>query len=180
LPDTLVDPGQIPGNFLWRQRLVARYGEDTFEFEAVVEKSTDSLRVLFLTPYGTRALLLEQVGHDVRTQYFISHRLPFPPRYILSDMHRVFFRGFAPGAPNHGRHAQLLAGEFFEDTWETGTLVARTVQLPEQGPRASAAQSRKISIRYTPGFRPGSPPARIRLNNQWHGYDITIDTLAQP
>ncbi len=180
-PDTVLDPRQIRGNFVWRQRLSARYQGDSFKFEAVLEKSGNTLRVLFLTPYGTRALLIEQTGHTVRTEYFIPQRLPFSPSHILSDIHRVFFRGFGEGAPNNGQRVQRLDGEVFYDTYRQGALVARVVQQPTDAHSTRIPQQEKrISIDYEPGFRPGVPPHRVRLNNDWYGYLIEIDTLAKP
>ncbi len=182
-PDTLVDPRHISPDFLWRQRLHATYGDDSFKFDAVVEKSEATLRVLFLTPYGTRALLLEQVGTQVRTEYFVSQRLPFPARYILGDIHRVFFRGFADPPPAAGTHEQRLGREVFRDTWRDGALVSRVVSLapePEGSHDATGPEPRRISIGYSPGFRLGSPPARVRLDNEWYGYEIEIETLSSP
>jgi hypothetical protein len=175
--DTLTDPTRIGEDFTWRQKLHARYGEDEFDFEAVIEKSGNTLRVLFLTPYGTRALLLEQLGQKVSTRYFVSQRLPFPARYILGDIHRVFFRGFAPEKPTDGAHTHEQGGERFEDTWRRGVIIARTV-TPDKGARKGAEPaSAAVTIRYTPGYRPGLAPGRVHLDNQRHGYEIAIDTL---
>jgi hypothetical protein len=182
-PEMLVDPRLISPDFLWRQRLTATYGEDSFKFDAVVEKSAATLRVLFLTPYGTRALLLSQVGSEVRTEYFVPQRLPFPARYILGDIHRVFFRGFADRNPTTGIHEQRLGREVFRDTWRDAALVSRVVTLAQE-PGANASdggrEPARISVRYSPAFHPGSPPARVRLDNDWYGYEIEIETLSSP
>src|SRR5690606_21276215 len=118
----LVDTSEISGNFLWRQRLLTRYGGDEWQVQGVLETSGDSLKVLLLTPYGSRALLLEQNGKTVRSEYFVSQHLPFPAQYILYDIPRVLFLGFAPDAPRDGRYSHTVKGELLTDTYREGAI----------------------------------------------------------
>ena len=175
--DVLTEPRLVGPDFVWRQKLSASYGDDSFDFEAVLEKSDNALRVLFLTPYGSRALLLEQLGQQVRTEYFVSQRLPFPAHFILGDIHRVFFRGFEGQLPPDGSHTQRLQGEVFHDTWQHGSLVSRTVEFENAEPEKLDQQAGAIAIRYAPGYRPGAVPGQVFLENHRHGYEISIDTL---
>lgn len=174
--DILVDPTAMSRDFLWRQRLTATYDEHQYRFEAVLEKSGPTLRVLFLTPYGTRALLLEQRHEQVHTEYFIPQRLPFPPERILGDIHRAYFRGFDRALPSGGTREYREHGEMFEDTWQGGRLVQRVATAPGS-PARDNSRTKRVAIAYTPGFVPGTPPARVMLTNDWHGYQILIETI---
>lgn len=166
-------PRLLPRDLFWRQQLKANHGGHQFEFQAVLENADDRLRVLFLTPYGTRALLLEQVGAEVQSEYFIPHELPFPPAHIMGDIHRVFFRGFAKTPTQDGTFRQRVDAEVFEDTWQHGRLVKRVCWAIRP-----ADTTKKISIRYAPGYIPSTPPKTVWLTNGWHGYQIVIETKA--
>lgn len=171
LDDVLPRPAIIERDFTWRQRLAASYGQQSFSFQALLEKEQDTLSLLFLTPYGTRALLLRQSGADVDTRYFVSQRLPFPPRHILTDVYRVFFRG-ASGTPrSDGSHRLLVDGETFVERWRGGLLEQREVY-------AEATQGRPaVVIRYRPGTDFQAPAGRVELDNRAYGYRIEIETV---
>lgn len=173
-PDAWIDPATMPRDFLWRQRLTTTYGEHRYRFEAVLEKSGSTLRILFLTPYGTRALLIEQAHGQVHTEYFIPQRLPFPPERILGDVHRAYFRGFDGRLPLNGTNEYRDHAEMFEDTWQSGRLVQRVARAAAPG---NASPEKRVTIAYTPGFVPGPPPAQVVLTNGWHGYQILIETI---
>src|SRR5690606_41940002 len=65
-PGELVDPSTVATDFMMRQHLQGDYGDDEIAFDAVVQKQGDTLLVLVLTPYGSRALLIEQKGLNTR------------------------------------------------------------------------------------------------------------------
>src|ERR1700722_8658280 len=84
-------------DFFDRQRIVASYEGHAFGFDAVLQKRGNELTLLGLTPFGSRAFVVTQKGADVSFQNYVGTALPFPPRYMLIDVHRVFF---AHGAPD--------------------------------------------------------------------------------
>lgn len=170
LKEVLPPPGDVPFDFSWRQHLVASYGEQEFTFQAVVEKSANRLQLLFLAPYGSRALLLEQDDARVASEYFVPQRLPFPPEYILSDVHRVYLRGFADSPLADGTHRALVDGELFVDHWSGGLLKAREVFADE----ASTIPS--VTVRYSPGGARRAPAREVVLDNRAYGYRIEIET----
>lgn len=170
-PGSLVDSTALPGVF-YQQRIEARLGERTMSFAAVLQSDAGVLSLLALTPYGTRAFLLEQHGQRVRYANYVDRELPFPPRFILIDVHRTLFLGL-PGAPRKdGSHAALVRGERVVESWRGGYLHERTFERQDGRPAGL------IRIRYLDGgMRDGVPPQRIELDNGWFGYQLTIHTL---
>jgi hypothetical protein len=170
LDDVLPAPSTIRGDFAWRQRLVASYGEEDFSFQAMLEKSGGTLSLLFLTPYGSRALLLQQTDSRLETRYFVSQRLPFPARYILTDVYRVYFRGMPEAPLADGVHRMNVDGETFVDRWQGGALLQREVY-------AATSKEPAVLIRYQPGASREAPADRVELDNRAYGYRIAIDTV---
>lgn len=173
-PGRLVDPAQIPGDFLWQQSITATYrkpdgSEGQQRFDAVVQKTAGVLSVVGLTPFGTRAFVLEQRGQDVSLRRFISGALPIPARFVLVDIHRTYF------VPADDPAAAARSGEFLSQRLESGGVSERVFRRRDGTPAGD------IRIRYTPALSqaPGrtGPPRRITLDNGWFGYRLVIETL---
>ena len=94
----------IPGVFAVRQKLTAQSRQGGGSFEAVLQKQPGKLTLLGLTPFGSRAFLLEQTGADVKFTSYLPRELPFPPTFMLLDVHRVFGQWLGP--PVAGRRAR--------------------------------------------------------------------------
>jgi predicted exporter len=170
LADVLPPPMSVPFDFTWRQQLVATYSDQSFTFQAVVEKTGNELQLLFLAPYGSRALLLRQTGAEVESEYFVSQRLPFPVRYILTDVYRVYLRGFEATSKADGTHRAVADGETFVDEWTNGQLRRREVFAAQTSTEPS------VTIEYRPGGTQRMPAAHVFLDNRAYGYRIEIDT----
>jgi len=173
-PGVLHAPSTLGADFLTRQRIVATYQDQRVSFDAVVQKRADTLTLLGLTPFGSRAFLLEQRGGAVRFVSYVPRDLPFPPRNILIDVHRVFFFGIAPRgrALSDGAHVATREGEIVRERWSAGRLVERRFTRASGDPRG------EIAIRYQGGAPPNGAARRIDLANGWFGYRLVIDTLA--
>jgi hypothetical protein len=170
-PGTLRDPGSSPHDFMVRQHAKGNYAERAISFEAVVQKSKDKLIVLVLTPYGSRALLIEQTGAHVRTEKFIDRELPFDPAFILLDVQRVFLKGQPSSpAPPEGWSESEIDGERVRERWEGGRLHER------QYTRLDGTPEGTIVVRYEGGFVPGTKPPSILLDNGWFGYSMRLET----
>lgn len=174
-PGELVPTTEISERFLARQRVTAEHPEGRSSFEAVLQSHGGELTLIGLTPFGTRAFVLRQrgtqVSFDVQVEQALE-RMPFPPRYVLLDVHRTFFIG-VPGAPlADGEHTHERAGEVIVERWESGRLHRRTFR------RASGGPAGEIEIVYTGGMAPGEMPETIELRNGWFGYRLTIETLS--
>ncbi len=165
-----VDTARLPGDFVWRQRIGVSYRERQESFQAVLEKQGNRLVLLALTPFGTRAFALEQVGVTVSYTPFMDLELPFPPKYILADVHRTFFRGL-PEPTADGVYQGEADGERITERWENGRLMRREYL----GPNGDASGS--IVIDYVGGMRDGTPSGEIHFDNRRYGYALTITTL---
>jgi hypothetical protein len=172
-PSVLHAPSEYPGAFLDRQHITATYGTRKASFDAVLQKRGDELVLLGMTPFGSRAFVLKQTGVDVTFESFVPQELPFPPRYILLDVHRVFFDGVAPGpqALDDGMHDATRDGEQITERWQGGRLWQRRIR------RVNADPAGEIVIDYDAGMPAGGPPpAHVGFANGWYGYRLDITT----
>lgn len=172
-PGVLLDSAQLPQTFA-EQRIEAHFGEHELSFRAVLQVDAGVLSLLALTPYGTRAFLIEQRGQAVRFERYVDRELPFPPRFILLDVHRALFNGAFPLAPARpdGTHSVERDGERITERWQGGAVRERHFQRLDGKPDGI------LRITYgDPGLRAGVVPARIELENVWFDYALVIKTL---
>jgi len=169
-PGTLVSPSTVPGDFLARQVVKARYGETRIRFDSVLQKRGDTLTLLGLTPFGTRAFLLQQEGTDVNFTSYVDRVLPFPPYYILLDIHRALFIGVSSGPLADGLHTVSRNGEEIRERWMGGRVLERTFR------RETGLPPGLIRITCKDGMLVGMPPSKLEFKNGWFGYDLTITT----
>lgn len=169
-PGELVDSARLPP-FTLRQRITAHFQGREESLACVLQSAGGVLSLLVLTPFGTRGLLLEQRGTALSVTNYVGRELPFPPRFILLDVHRTLFRGL-PGAPlADGAHEGADHGEQIEERWQGGRLLERSFR------RADAKPAGVIAVRYEGGMLGSQPPARIDYDNGWLGYKLVIQTL---
>lgn len=172
-PGVLVPASEVPGAFLWRQQIAAEYGPRTVSFEAVLQKKGEKVVVLGLTPYGTRAFVIEQVGTSFSFTNHLppEHALPFPPRSILLDIHRAWFMTL-PGAPHvDGEHSGVREGEQVTEVWRGGRIVERRYRRLEGPPPG------EIRVTYGAGMRDLEPPEEAVVDNAWFGYRLVVKTV---
>jgi hypothetical protein len=174
-PGHLRPPIEVRPDFMLRQHLQARYGDEEFEFDVVLQKRGDELVLLGLAPYGGKAFALTQRGTTFEAESFVPMRLPFPPRHILNDIHRVFLRGSGlDDRRPDGRHESEEHGERLLEVWHDARLVVRTFERLDGDPDG------RIRIDYqgpTPAGGLTSP--RILLRNEWFDYELRITNLEQ-
>jgi hypothetical protein len=170
-PGELLDSSALPDGLFVRQRIAAKYGKRDLSFSAVLQTDQGTLSLLALTPYGSRAFSVEQRGQRVSFQRFVDQELPFPPRFILLDVHRTLFIGL-PGAPlADGVHEGERSGERIVERWQNARLLERTFTRLDGRPKGA------VRIAYQGGMSAGEIPARIDLDNGWFGYRLAIHTL---
>jgi len=170
-PGTLRPPSAFARDFVLRQSITARRGNDAVTFQAVLQKRGNALVVLGLTPYGTRAFLLEQRGEQVSFRSFVDRDLPFPPRFILLDIQRTLL--FPPAGPSSdGQHERMVDGDVITERWRGGRLLSRRFR------RVDGLPEGEIVVEYGEGMTPERPPPLIRLHNGWSGYDLLIRNFA--
>ena len=174
-PGELISTAELHGDFMARQKLSGRFGEREFAFEAVLQLSGGTLTVLGLTPFGTKAFVLTQTGTEVEFRPLIERELPFPPDYILQDIHRAWLWSarlpWGDQAPAQGESVVEVAGERVEERWGEGGLESRSFE------RLDGAPAGKIVIDYIGGHRAEAPAKEVVLVNGWFGYELRIETV---
>jgi hypothetical protein len=166
----MVDPREIPWDFLWRQRVSAKHGGSSGAFDAVVQKKGDTLLILGLTPFQTRGFSLTQNGTLFEYEQFVPFELPFSPKSVLIDIHRSFFFGLLEDLPPDGTRHLEWKNEHVADRVVSGRLRSRTF-LNVGGPGG------RITLSYgKEGYRPGTPPPLVLLTNEPYGYELQVRT----
>jgi len=169
-PGELLAPSTIEQNFVIRQRIEGQYGPRTVAFDAVVQKVDDTLMVLTLTPYGSRAFMVQQTGQEVTVEKFIPRDLPFDPRFILLDVQRVFFMGLPDAPRSDGWHKERMGEEVVRERWQGGRLHERRYARRDRQPKG------EVVVTYADGYVPGQAPPTVTLDNEWFGYRLELQT----
>lgn len=144
--------------------------EGSNTFRAMLQKQGDELLLLGLAPHGARAFLLRQTDEGVTFESYMPFELPFPPEYILHDIHRTWFQS-SDGAAIE-RH-----GERVTERMENGRVVQRIFE------RIDGQPAGRIEVNFGEGLPEGAPlsaapPPEIVLDNGWFGYRATVRTLS--
>lgn len=170
-PATLQSPEGLGDAFTLEQRVRSEYPEGSQEFRAVLQKRGGSLVLVGFGPHGGRGFVLQQTGTEVEFDSRLPEELPFPPRFMLQDIHRTWFRGL-PRSPGDGERRGELDGEEVVERWEGGRLRERTFRRLDDRARGI------IRIRYEGGLGGDAPPERVVLENGWFGYRLVLTTLS--
>ena len=163
----------IQGEFLLRQQLVFRYTGGQGSFEAILQKHCTELTVVGLTPFGTRAFTLTQNDRGVHAQVSSPQIWPFPPEYLLEDVHRVLITPLSEGRMGDGVYERSHGSERIWEHWLDGQLTRREVQ-PKGGSHAW-----KVVIHFPDPSPRYWPPTVVRLENDLWGYELEITTLSR-
>jgi len=154
------------------QRVEATKDGRTGAFDAVLQKRGGELVVVGLGPLGARAFVLGQDGTEARFEQRMGPPLPFPPRNVLVDVHRAFFKRLelqGGGAPPDGVHRGRLDGEDLVEVWRDGSLVERRFERPGEMEGA-------VRVIYGAGCRVHRcEPATIHIVNEWFAYELKIE-----
>ncbi len=170
-PGPLVDASSITPDMFLRQRLTIQIRGRALRLEAAMQKHGDSLTLVGLLPFGAKAFVLEQYRSDVRMLSGFQQMLPFPPEYVLQDVHRTFFRHISAAPLPDGEHRLRGDQEETRERWRDGRLLQRSFRRLDHKPRGT------IRIDYGKGISANRMPPRIRVHNGWLDYDVLIETL---
>lgn len=175
-PGVLHAPSDYGADFSLDQRVTASFEGDAQSFRAVIEKRGDALVMVALGPTGGRAFVLAQQGHEVTFESHLPRELPFPPEYMLLDVHRAWLVAL-PGAPlADGTHVAEIDGEEVTEVWADARVRTRTFR------RLDGAPPGLVTITFEGGLdpRPDQPaPSRVVLDNGWFGYQLVLDQLVR-
>lgn len=169
-PSALRAPG-LGEAFALEQRVRSESSQGVYEFRAIMQRQGDTLIVVGLGPHGGRGFVLTQRGDEVEFESYLPQELPFPPRYMLLDIHRAWFMGL-DGPREDGEHREERGGEEIVERWEGGLLRERTFR------RLDGEPGGVIRVTYEPGLGGAEPPREVTLHNGWFGYTLTITTLS--
>ena len=168
-PGSTPPPETLKPDFMVEQHIEAQRGDKKGAFDAVVQKQGDELLVVGLGPMKTRAFVLRQKGLRVTFEQRFGPALPFPPRNIVVDVHRVFFKRLprVPGSAD-GTYEGTLDGEKVYEVWRDGMLRERRFYRPGEEMGA-------VKITFGEGCRPEKcEPDHVRIDNAWFGYSLEI------
>ena len=165
----LPPPDAIPGQFVVRQKLTASSPKGGGSFEAVLQKTPGTLTLVGLTPYGSRAFLLQQTRGDVQFTKYVPRDMPFPPTFMLLDIHRVLDQWLGPPL-SAGERSGQVGDETIHERWRDGKLIERTFASARSKPPGT------ISISYQ-AYGASGPATHITLQNARLGYRIVIETV---
>ena len=172
-PPALVSTLEIPGDFVLRQQVAFRTGERSGSFEAVVQKHCDELVVVGLTPFGSRAFSILQRGTEVDVETHAPGAWPFPPEYILLDIHRAYLVPLPEVPPSDAVREARYGAERLTERWESGRLQERRFRSAEGG------VSPAVVIRYVGGETHEHTVREIRIENGEFGYELVVRTLSR-
>ena len=174
-PCVLHDPRTLPHDFMVRQSLTVRTRRDgkpvEGRFDAIVQKQGDTLLIVGFGPMNVKAFTLTHRGDRIEFAQFMGPELPFSPRNVVVDVHRVFFKRL-PAKAQAGYSGVVrgeLDGETVEETWRDGQL--RTAVFTRPGSALRGA----VRVELGPGCTPVlCEPESATLHNEWFGYTLTI------
>jgi hypothetical protein len=174
-PCVLHDPATLPHDFVVRQSLTVHTRRDgkpvDGQFDAILQKQGDTLLIVGFGPMNVKAFTLEQRGDRIEFTQWFGPELPFSPRNVVVDVHRVFFHHLPPPAePGYSGAARgELDGETVEETWQGGELRRAVFTRPGSALRGA------VSVELGPGCTPAAcEPASATLRNEWFGYTLEI------
>ena len=167
----LLPTEQLGPSFVVEQRLHGNYEKREITLDCVVQLVEGTLTIVGLTPFGTRAFVIEQRGTAVRFEKFVDRDIPFDPANVLYDLHRVFFRGLK-GPLSDGTHEGQDAGDLVRELWRDGHIVERRFESLE-GP-----VSNLVLVAFEGAPAPIVAP-RVRLTNVAFGYTLEIENSEQ-
>lgn len=170
-PSELRSPGGLGEAFALEHRVRSDSPAGTHEFRAVLQKLGDTIVIVGFGPHGGRGFTLTQRGEEIEFDSRLPEELPFPPRFMLLDVHRVWFRGLSGPLPD-GEHRDEIDGEEVVERWENGRLMERTFRRLDGEPEGV------IRVEYEGGLGGEEPPSVVRFDNGWFGYRLTITTLS--
>lgn len=153
-------------SFALDQQVTSESEHGRHEFRAVLQRRAGELVLVGLGPHGGRGFVLTQRGTEIDFESHLPEELPFPPRYMLLDVQRTFFRGLG-GVREDGEHRETIDGEEVVERWSQGRLRSRIYRRAEG----------ELRIEYEGGMGEASAPTLVRLDNGFFGYRLTIRTL---
>lgn len=171
-PGELRPAGALGHEVLWQQRVTAHWGAaEQRGFDAAVQVQGEVLTVLGLSPLGAPGLVLRLAAGEVAVEQRPELELPFPARFVLLDVQRVFYPWLPAElpVPTDGERRGEVDGELVTETYRGGRMVRRRFE------RCSGSPQGAITVDCEWGDAALLGPVRASLDNGWCGYRLVID-----
>lgn len=163
----LVSTAELKPPFSVQQRIHGKYQGGEATMDCVVQLKDGKLTVLGLTPFGTRAFVIEQTGTEVHFEKYVDRDLPVAPEAVLYDIHRVFFRGLRPGQLQGQDNGDLVTERYVD-----GHITERRFQSLE-GPVTNL-----VVVTFEGAPAPIIAP-RVHITNSAYAYSLDIENSEQ-
>ena len=183
-PGVAITPEEIPGTFLVRQKLSGVFGGHYQSFEAALQKTEDTLTVIGLTPFGTKAFVLVQKGREIQFKNYLpkGRSVPLKPEYLLADIHHAFFLPAALGEEAGGGWRRLTGhgGELVREEQRRPPSAGESGRRVDRRTFAHSAEegARRVTIEYEGELVGGVFPAVAKLDNGYYEYALRIETVS--
>ena len=173
-PGELRHPSSLGTEVLWQQKLTARWGEgQERSFDSVLQVRSGKQIVLGLSPMGAVGFSIQWDGTSVSFRNDSGMEMPFPPRFVLLDTHRVYMDWLGGAAPANGSRHGVVGEEMISEEWKDGRLQMRRFVRQDNNPAGA------IVVRYVWSDSYAKAPARAELDNGWFGYRMIIETAGE-
>jgi hypothetical protein len=171
----LHDPRTLPHDFMVRQHITIRAQHDgkpvDGELDAVLQKQGETLLIVGFGPMNVKAFTLTQRGDRIELEQYMGPALPFSPRNVVVDVHRILFKRLP--APTEPAYSGVLRGvlddETVEETWRDGQL--RQAVFTRPGSALAGAVRVELGAGCTPVR---CEPETAALTNEWFDYSLTV------
>lgn len=176
-----LDPGPLlradtaKTEFVWRQRVTARWDTQRQSFDAVLQLRGGTLSLIGLAPMGPPGFVVSLSSEGLDFQNRSDRRLPFPPEYIIADVQRAFFPWLAP--PSEDEFTGTQQGHY--DVLAIGETFVRGVMRERTFTRSDAPARGTLRVVYQDWRRGEDTARRVLLTNDWFGYTLEIITVDQ-
>lgn len=168
-PCILHVPSALGADFSVSQHVEASKDGRTGAFDGVLQKVGNELVIVGLGPAGIRAFVLKQSGDQISFEKSFGPDMPFPPRNIVVDVHRAYFKHLPPPPSGAGTVKGTIDDEQVEEDWVDGNLGERRFTRP------GSAFKGVVRITYERGCTAARcAPASFRLVNEWFAYSLRI------
>lgn len=175
-PTRIEAPSFYAGEWVIEQEVSIRHAEGENSFHAVLQKRGDQLVMMGLGPAGGRAFLLTQEGTEFTWETFLPIELPFPPEFMLYDVHRTWLQANNPPLDDSTEAVFERDGERVRERWDGTRLLERSFERLDGRPAGAIVVSYPGGIDATAPAA-SAPPDEVVFDNGWHGYTATVRTL---
>jgi hypothetical protein len=169
----LLPAGVLRDDLLMQQRITVQWADREERFDAVLQKSGQTLLLVGLGPMNTVGFSLSLDDRGVTFDNRSGREMPFRPERILADVQRIFYPWIEEGPPClECERREIRAGLEVRERIGARFLEERSFRVVDRPDRG------EIVVRYE-GWTNGSlAPSRAILRNGWFGYQLIIDTTS--